>query len=724
MIYFLLITLIPMLIIGIISNIISKNSLEEAIIKHLNDLSRDCGRKISFFIDARYSDIAYFSQAHVFKTGNIKAQQAIIDETIKECQYYDVIHLIDKDGEIIASSERSAIGELRDERENFQEALKTKQGDVFFREPYYSKASGNYVIGFMTPITDAQNKEVIKVLATRVKMDFIISRIHSLDTRTVGKDHTWLLNSKAQILAGPNKDDFLNKHRLCDYKVIKELLAGKNGIIKYTNDKGENVISSKWALKGEGDFDGWGWGIIVTELESKAFAAVYQLRNIVFISFVVISVLVIILIIVVSGNISNPIKQITSVVDKVAKGDLSIKIESFKTGDEIEELAISFNKMTEDLVQAEEKLKESEEKCRLIVENSAESIALIDKTGKYLFLNNASAKLLNGVPEDIIGKSLHDTFPEKQADEMLNSIYEVIKSKKGLYGETKVTVNSGERWYLANVQPCFDISENINAAVVISTDITDRKEAENELKKSREHLRELNTTKNKFFSLLGHDLRSPFNSIIGFSEILYNETEAFSKAEIKKIAEGIYNTSRETYNLLNNLLEWSGTQTGRIKFEPVKTGIYDIVISTVDLLNDTAKKKDISVSVDIPEHLQVFADRNMTTTVVRNLLSNAIKFTHKKGSIKIGAQDTGKSVEIFIADTGVGIKPEDIKKLFRIDASFSKPGTAKEKGTGLGLIICKEFIAINNGDIRVESEIGKGSRFIVRLPKGEEEVES
>ena len=160
-----------------------------------------------------------------------------------------------------------------------------------------------------------------------------------------------------------------------------------------------------------------------------------------------------------------------------------------------------------------------------------------------------------------------------------------------------------------------------------------------------------------------------------------------------------------------------------MKFEPAKTGVYDIVISTINLLKYNAKKKNIAISVDIPEHLQIFADINMITTVFRNLLSNAIKFTHEKGSIIISAQDTGKSVEITITDTGVGIKKKNIDKLFRIDTDFSTPGTANEKGTGLGLILCKEFITMNNGDIRVESEIGKGSRFIVRLPKGEEEVE-
>jgi len=248
-------------------------------------------------------------------------------------------------------------------------------------------------------------------------------------------------------------------------------------------------------------------------------------------------------------------------------------------------------------------------------------------------------------------------------------------------------------------------------------DITAQREAENALKESKKELQELNASKDKFFSIISHDLRSPFNSIIGFSEILYNEAEAFSKAEIKEMAESIFKTSRETYNLLNNLLEWSTTQTGRIRFEPAKTGIYDIVIGIIDLLNDNAKKKDIAISVDIPLQLKVFADLRMISTVIRNLLSNAIKFTHKKGSIKIEARDAGKSVEISVADTGVGINKKDIDKLFRIDTNFSNPGTGNEKGTGLGLILCKEFIVMNNGDIRVESKIGKGSRFIVRLPK-------
>jgi signal transduction histidine kinase/Tfp pilus assembly protein PilF len=237
------------------------------------------------------------------------------------------------------------------------------------------------------------------------------------------------------------------------------------------------------------------------------------------------------------------------------------------------------------------------------------------------------------------------------------------------------------------------------------------------ISKSEADLKKLNTTKDKLFSILSHDLRSPFSSILGFSEVLYYETGNFDAAQIKEIASTIYETSRETFDLLDNLLEWSRAQTGSIIFEPENIHLKDLVNSAVGLLENSAKKKDIIISNEIPEQIYVFADNNMINTILRNLLSNAIKFTHKKGKIKIAARDIDDFIEITIADSGVGIKPEDIKKLFGIDMGFSTVGTDNEKGTGLGLILCKEFIEKNNGKIWVESELGKGSNFIFTLPK-------
>ena len=373
----------------------------------------------------------------------------------------------------------------------------------------------------------------------------------------------------------------------------------------------------------------------------------------------------------------------------------------------------------EDLVKKRtEELRESEAKYRSFFKTSKDCIFITSKEGEWLDMSDSAPEFFGYENKEKLEKVKIDDLYENPAD---RKKYARQIEKQGFAKEFAVNLQKKDGTVINVLITSVPIKDDKGKVIAFQgsiRDITAQKEVENALKESKKKLQELNIAKDKFFSIISHDLRSPFNSIIGFSEILFNETEDFNKAEIKEMAKSIYITSQETYNLLNNLLEWSGTQTGRIKIEPAETGIYDIVLSTVVLLNDNAKKKNITVSVDIPEQLQVFADLNMINTVIRNLLSNAIKFTHEKGCIKIGARDTGKSVEITVADTGVGIKPEDIKKLFLIDANFSTTGTANEKGTGLGLILCEEFIALNNGDIRVESEIGKGSKFIVSFPKG------
>ena len=366
------------------------------------------------------------------------------------------------------------------------------------------------------------------------------------------------------------------------------------------------------------------------------------------------------------------------------------------------------------------KLRESEEKYRNFFRTSKDCIFISSKEGRWLDMSDSAPEFFGFESKKELKKvripDLYENLAEREeyARQIENKGF-VKNFAVNLLKKDNTIINT-----LITSVPIINKKGEVIAFQGTIRDITKQNEAEKALKESEKNLKKLNTSKDRFFSIISHDLRSPFNSIIGFSEILYNKTENFNIAEIKEMAEAIYKTSQETYTLLNNLLEWSGTQTGRIKFEPANIGIYDVVISTIDLLNDNAKKKDIAISIDIQKQMLVFADRNMITTVVRNLLSNAIKFTPEKGSIIIASQDTDKFIEVSVTDTGVGIKPEDIKKLFRLETDFSTPGTANEKGTGLGLILCSEFIAKNNGDIRVESEIGIGTRFIVRLPKEEE----
>jgi len=238
-----------------------------------------------------------------------------------------------------------------------------------------------------------------------------------------------------------------------------------------------------------------------------------------------------------------------------------------------------------------------------------------------------------------------------------------------------------------------------------------------ELKAAKEKLKQALATKDKFFSIIAHDLINPFSALIGLSSLLATQNNQLSADEKEEFIQDIVRTSNQGYNLLKNLLDWSRAETGRMTVSLLTLDLQDIVYRSMALLDNNAKAKNIEIFSSIDTTL-VFADEYMLDTVIRNLLSNAIKFTPVNGQVEISAKKEGPEVEISISDTGVGIKPQDIDKLFKIDVSHTTVGTAKEEGTGLGLILCKEFIEKNGGTIRVESEEGKGSRFYIRLLSG------
>jgi signal transduction histidine kinase len=229
-------------------------------------------------------------------------------------------------------------------------------------------------------------------------------------------------------------------------------------------------------------------------------------------------------------------------------------------------------------------------------------------------------------------------------------------------------------------------------------------------------LQDLNATKDKFFSIISHDLKGPLNSLTSFSGLLINHSESLSKEEIKMLAQDLDKSLKNLFALLENLLEWSRSQTGNIEFKPENFAMDTVLDGNQQLLKAQAQNKNISiVKANKADHM-VYAHKNSVNTVVRNLISNAIKFTPPDGTITLDARKNGKEVIISIADNGVGMSKEVLQKLFRIDTKHSTKGTADEKGTGLGLILCKEFIEKNNGRIWVESEIGKGSVFYFSLP--------
>jgi sensor histidine kinase YesM len=350
LVYFLILSLVPLVIGGTISYIITRNILKENARIHLTYLTMDCGRKISYYISARYQDIKLLSRSDVFKSKDTNAKQKYIEEIMEAYPGYKAISVIDLDGKIISCTLKELVGKSRADREWFQRTIQCKQGEVITLGAYRAETAGwDMVLGFNSPLTDANNKEVIGVLNTRMSMDYIIDRIQILDERIPSVNNTYLLNKKGDILAGPEKSKSLTTYHLYEFPVIMDLLAGKTGIREYKNDRGEKVITAWYVLKGEGDFDGWDWGIISTEPASEAYKAAHTIINILVLLVLVIMVSVIIFALFISRMLSRPIVQLSKSALRIAGGDLKPIEIKHNLNDEIGDLVDAFNKMSEDL---------------------------------------------------------------------------------------------------------------------------------------------------------------------------------------------------------------------------------------------------------------------------------------------------------------------------------------------------------------------------------------
>ena len=236
------------------------------------------------------------------------------------------------------------------------------------------------------------------------------------------------------------------------------------------------------------------------------------------------------------------------------------------------------------------------------------------------------------------------------------------------------------------------------------------------LEEQKQHIEELNASKDKFFSIIAHDLKNPFQTIIGFSEMQKEEIKSGDSAGIGEYADLINASAVQTFRLLENLLEWARAQRGEISFNPVPINLNEIISEEFDILSDMAKTKNIDLNCSIPDNLTIIADNNMIRTILRNLISNAIKFTHKNGKVDVEVKIENHHTNLSVSDTGIGMSNEIIGKLFKIDANLSTRGTENEKGTGLGLILSKEFVEKHGGKIWVGSEKGKGSVFRFVIP--------
>lgn len=333
----------------------------------------------------------------------------------------------------------------------------------------------------------------------------------------------------------------------------------------------------------------------------------------------------------------------------------------------------------------------------LVIDSMANGLLVLDEKIRIVFANPAAAEMLKN--QELIGKELKAVMPEGTNQKLFNEFSIKERSEIELHGSI------------------FEIeSRSINVkrsssrgTILTFYDMTEQKRKEKQLS-------ELNATKDKFFSIIAHDLKNPFFGIMGLTSMLTDSEHELNEVEKEKILNEIKELSSRTYKMLENLLNWSRSQTGTIEFHPEKLSLSELIIESKLQLDGSAEVKKIKILADYGEDISVFADRNMIETVLRNIISNSIKFTPNKGSIRITSKHNNELAVICVEDSGIGMDEEALNELFKIDKTKKSVGTAGEKGTGLGLILCKEFVEKNGGKIWAESILNNGTNIYFSIP--------
>jgi PAS domain S-box-containing protein len=363
-------------------------------------------------------------------------------------------------------------------------------------------------------------------------------------------------------------------------------------------------------------------------------------------------------------------------------------------------------------------LQESEEKFRKFTQSSPVGIYTTDKNGDCTYANERWLEMTGLKIEEALGQGWGSALHPEDKITISENWYKAVQSK-GKWGYEYRFLNKEGKitWIYGMAVEFNNIDGNPIGYLGTNIDITEIKNTQIQLKNSETKLKEINATKDKFFSIIAHDLKTPFESIIGFSELLVKEISNNRFNKIISFSKIIIQEARNTLDLLTNLLEWSRSQTGKIKFKPELFNLTELIINVIDLVEMSAKQKSIHIDFAINTKVMILADKNMMYTIFRNLISNSIKFTPENGAISVKLAQTKKSVQASVQDTGIGISESNLQNLFRISDTYTSLGTNNEKGSGLGLILCKDFINKHKGKIQVESQLGKGSKFIVEIPQ-------
>jgi PAS domain S-box-containing protein len=364
----------------------------------------------------------------------------------------------------------------------------------------------------------------------------------------------------------------------------------------------------------------------------------------------------------------------------------------------------------------EEALKESEEKFRSLAEHSPNMI-FINIRGKVVYVNKRCTVLM-GYPRDYFYSDAFDFF-SITAPEFIDLVKEKfhvhLQGREVEPYEYALIKTDGKKLYTVLSTKLIKYAGE-DAILGVITDITERKKAEIEVERVNNELKELNHSKDKFFSIIAHDLKNPFNTIFWFTNSLLKDLDKLSHEEVRFRLELISNSSKQAFNLVENLLLWAQSQNRSIRFQPEEIDIPSFVCESIGMVQSQADIKKIAVKCTICEEFSWVADKNMLDTILRNLLTNAIQFTPQKGEIIVSASRRKGDLEISVQDNGIGIEKEHLESIFKIGTKQNFSGTAEKNGNGLGLILCREFVERHGGTIKAQSEAGKGSVFRFTIP--------
>ena len=401
-----------------------------------------------------------------------------------------------------------------------------------------------------------------------------------------------------------------------------------------------------------------------------------------------------------------------------ANNDISMRVTA-DGKDELAHLADGINDMLTTLEHSEILLRNLEK----AVETTQVGITISDNDGRIMYTNPADAAMHGYSVAELIGQSAKIFAPPAQERGL--TVHERHENFSYWKRERRNSRKDGSTFpALLISNPITDRHGRPLGKVVVCEDITEQQQAEAELLAAHKELQdknaqlaELNASKDKWFSIIAHDLRTPFTALIVLTETVLEYLDEYSKEELRENMRKIKRSSEAMSALLENLLAWSRLQRGVMEYAPEYLNCMEFIVENLELFASKAEQKGIALRNNLDEELLVYADYHMTNTVIRNLASNALKFTPSGGMVAIAARHQGRMVEFSITDTGTGISAEDLPKLFRLDAQYTNIGTDGERGTGLGLKLCKDLIEKQGGQIWAESELGKGTTFRFTLPR-------